>query len=91
VFRRLTRTVVDGVSDTQCGFKFFDRRAVSRALAQCRTSGFAFDVELLRRIQADGGSIVEIPVAWTDDPRSTFRTIPDGVSSFAALAQLWRG
>ena len=65
--------LVPGVHDTQCGFKFFDRDAVSRALTQCRTTGFAFDVELLRRIQADGGSIVEIPVAWTDDPRSTFR------------------
>jgi dolichyl-phosphate beta-glucosyltransferase len=91
VFRRLTRTIVDGISDTQCGFKFFDSHAVSRALAQCRTTGFAFDVELLRQIQADGGSIVEIPVAWTDDPRSTFRVIPDGMSSFAALLQLWRG
>ena len=75
----MTHTLVSGVRDTQCGFKFFDRDAVSRALAQCRTTGFAFDVELLRRIQADGGSIVEIPVAWTDDPRSTFRPIPDGV------------
>ena len=91
VFRRMTRALVDGVSDTQCGFKFFDRHAVSRALAQCRTTGFAFDVELLRLIQADGGSIVEIPVAWTDDPRSTFRPISDGVSSFAALLALRRG
>ena len=91
VFRRMTHTLVSGVHDTQCGFKFFDRDAVSRALTQCRTTGFAFDVELLRRIQADGGSIVEIPVAWTDDPRSTFRPIPDGVASFAALLQLRRG
>jgi hypothetical protein len=91
VFRRMTRAFVDGVSDTQCGFKFFDRHAVSRALAQCRTTGFAFDVELLRLIQADGGSIVEIPVAWTDDPRSTFHPISDGVSSFAALLALRRG
>jgi dolichyl-phosphate beta-glucosyltransferase len=90
VFRRMTRTLVDGVTDTQCGFKFFDRHAVSRALAQCRTTGFAFDVELLRLIQADGGSIVEVPVAWTDDPRSTFRPISDGVSSFAALLALRR-
>ena len=58
---------------------------VSRAIAQCRTTGFAFDVELLRQIQADGGSIVEIPVAWTDAPASTFRADPDGMSSFAAL------
>ena len=91
VFRHLTRTLVHGVSDTQCGFKFFDRHAVSRALAQCRTTGFAFDVELLRLIQAGGGSIVEIPVAWTDDPRSTFRPISDGVPSFAALLALRRG
>jgi glycosyltransferase involved in cell wall biosynthesis len=91
VFRMLTHTLVPGVHDTQCGFKFFDRDAVCRALAQCRTTGFAFDVELLRRIQLDGGSIVEIPVAWSDDPRSTFRPIPDGAASFAALLQLRRG
>jgi len=91
VFRRLTHTRVSGVRDTQCGFKFFEREVVSRSLAQCRTSGFAFDVELLQRIQVDGGSIVEIPVAWTDDPRSTFRPIADGVASFAALLQLGRG
>jgi glycosyltransferase involved in cell wall biosynthesis len=91
VFRRLTHTRVPGVRDTQCGFKFFDRDVVSRALAQCRTTGFAFDVELLQRIRADGGSIAEVPVTWTDDPRSTFRPIADGVPSFAALLQLGRG
>jgi glycosyltransferase involved in cell wall biosynthesis len=91
VFRRMTQTFVTGINDTQCGFKFFDRAAVARALAQCCTTGFAFDVELLRRIQADGGTIVEIPIAWTDDPRSTFRPISDGVASFAALLQLRRG
>ena len=91
VFRRMTQTLVTGVHDTQCGFKFFDRTAVSRALTQCRTTGFAFDVELLRQIQTDGGTIAEIPVAWTDDPRSTFRPIPDGFASFAALMQLRRG
>ena len=91
VFRRVTRSLVDGVHDTQCGFKFFDRRAVSQALAQCRTTGFAFDVELLQRIQADGGSIVELPVCWTDDPRTTFRPLADGVASFSAVLQLRRG
>jgi glycosyltransferase involved in cell wall biosynthesis len=91
LFRRMTHGVVAGVHDTQCGFKFFDRETVSRALAQCRTTGFAFDVELLQRIQADGGSIVEIPVAWTDDPRSTFRPIPDGIACFTALLALRRG
>jgi dolichyl-phosphate beta-glucosyltransferase len=89
-FRLLARTLVHGVHDTQCGFKFFDREAMTRALVQCRTTGFAFDVELLQRIQHDGGSIVEIPVAWTDDARSTFHPVLDGLASFGAVLQMYR-
>lgn len=88
VFRALIRPLVAGVADTQCGFKFFDRAAVQEALAGCRLTGFAFDVELLRRIQDGGGQIVELPVAWSDDGRSTFRPVRDGLASFAAVLQL---
>lgn len=91
VFRQLTRPLVTDVHDTQCGFKFFQRDAVQRALARCTVNGFAFDVELLHQIQADGGRIVEIPVAWTDDVRSSFRLVHDGVKSFASLTALHRG
>jgi len=80
--------MVPGVFDTQCGFKFFERKAVTRALVQCRTSGFAFDVELLQRLQHDGGTIVELPVAWTDGVQSTFRPIRDGLASFGAVFQM---
>ena len=49
-----------GISDTQCGCKFFRRKLVysgkGRAL---RTKGFAFDVELLDRIRKNGGKITE--------------------------------
>jgi dolichyl-phosphate beta-glucosyltransferase len=91
VFRQLTQPMVAGIRDTQCGFKFFQRAAVAAALVQCHTTGFAFDVELLSRIQAAGGSIVEVPVAWTDVPASTFRPLRDGAASFAALLALKRG
>lgn len=89
-FRVLTRAMVPGVSDTQCGFKFFQRYAVTRALVQCRTSGFAFDVELLQRLQYDGGTIVELPVAWTDGVQSTFRPVRDGFATFGAVLQMHR-
>ena len=91
VFRVLTRTMVPGVRDTQCGFKFFERRAVSCALVQCRTSGFAFDVELLQRLQRNGCTIIELPVAWTDGAQTSFRPIRDGLASFGAVLQLQRG
>lgn len=89
-FRVITSSMVHGVCDTQCGFKFFERGAITRAMVQCRTAGFAFDVELLRRLQREGGRIVEIPVAWTDGPGSTFHPIRDGISSFMSLVQMQR-
>ena len=89
-FRMLTKSMVQGVTDTQCGFKFFERDAVTRAMVQCRTSGFAFDVELLQRLQRNGDRIVEIPVAWTDGAESTFHPIRDGIASFASVLQMQR-
>lgn len=87
LFRLAVRGLVPGVQDTQCGFKFFRRDAVQRALARCRVSDFAFDVELLRWIQLAGGRIVELPVCWTDDRRSSLRPMRDGLTAlYSALS-----
>jgi dolichyl-phosphate beta-glucosyltransferase len=88
VFRAVARPLVPGVHDTQCGFKFFDRRAVTPALARCTNSGFAFDVELLRHIHADGLRIAEVPVTWADAPGSTFRSVRDGIAAVAAVCRM---
>ncbi|MCT9869118.1 glycosyltransferase [Paenarthrobacter aurescens] len=87
-FRVLTRSKVKGIQDTQCGFKFFERDALTAAMVQCRSTGFAFDVELLLRLQDNDASIIELPVAWTDGAKSTFRPFQDGVASFASVIQL---
>jgi dolichyl-phosphate beta-glucosyltransferase len=89
-FRLLTRPLLPGVHDTQCGFKFFDRAAVQAALWRCRSTGFAFDVELLRLVRDDGGHIAEIPVTWTDAEGSTLRPVRDGLAAFTAVARLHR-
>ncbi|MEV7606416.1 glycosyltransferase [Paenarthrobacter sp. NPDC089322] len=87
-FRALTRTKVKGIFDTQCGFKFFERDALTTAMVQCRATGFAFDVELLLRLQHQNARIIELPVSWTDGAASTFRPIHDGFASFASVIQL---
>ncbi|MFP3580780.1 glycosyltransferase [Arthrobacter sp. SIMBA_036] len=87
-FRVLTKAKVKGIQDTQCGFKFFERDALTAAMVQCRSTGFAFDVELLLRLQNNEARIVELPVAWTDGAKSTFRPFQDGVASFASVIQL---
>jgi glycosyltransferase involved in cell wall biosynthesis len=89
-FRLLTRSMVKGIRDTQCGFKFFNREAVTHALVACRHTGFAFDVELLRQLQRSRLQIVEIPVAWSDAASSTFHPLRDGLPSFGAVLQMRR-
>ena len=87
-FRLVSHGLVKGVRDTQCGFKLFERDAAVRALVRCRTEGFAFDVELLHRVQRNGGVIVELPIAWTDSPDSRFHPIRDGFPSFSAVLRM---
>ncbi|MCP2335143.1 glycosyltransferase [Actinomadura rupiterrae] len=72
VFNRLTRDLAGGVTDTQCGFKFFDGPLARAAAADLTTSGFAFDVELLMHCARRGAAITAIPVRWRDVPGSTF-------------------
>ena len=91
VFRTLSGALVSGVADTQSGFKFLPRPVVTAALVRTRTTGFAFDVELLHRIQRDGGEVVELPVAWTDRAGSTFHPVRDGIASYRAVLALHGG
>lgn len=61
VVRRAAGT---SISDTQCGAKVFQGAAARLAFADARVNGFAFDVEILRRLLAMGLGVVEYPVNW---------------------------
>ncbi|MDA0139393.1 glycosyltransferase [Solirubrobacter deserti] len=78
VFRSLAGLVVDGIADTQCGFKFFDADAAKALFARSEASGFAFDVEILALARRDGLTITEVPVAWTDIDGSSLNPFVDG-------------
>ncbi|MGH9103313.1 MAG: glycosyltransferase, partial [Acidimicrobiales bacterium] len=80
-FNLISCSLIRGVSDTQCGFKFFEGEVARRLFATTRTAGFSFDVEILAQARADGLSILEVPVVWTDLAGSTLRPIRDGVPS----------
>lgn len=77
-FHRLVRDLVPGVTDTQCGFKFFRREVARAVFTACTCSGFAFDVEVLALAAHHGASVVEVPVEWTAQSGSTFRVLQHG-------------
>lgn len=87
-FRRAVRSLVPGVGDTQCGFKFFASDIAMAAFEPLRTNGFTFDVEVLARAQRLGAVIEEVPVRWIDVPGSTFHPLRHGVRSFTDLHRI---
>jgi hypothetical protein len=89
VFRALARGVVPGVSDTQCGFKFFSGPLARAAARPLRTAGFAFDIELIANCLRLGATLTEIPVRWRDVPGSSFSVWRHSVGSFGDIASIW--
>ncbi|MET7619740.1 glycosyltransferase [Streptomyces sp. NPDC005408] len=88
MFRRLAQLTLPDIADTQCGFKFFDGPLAREVVSGCHIDGFAFDVELLARLSRNGRAIVEVPVAWSDVPGSTFSARRDGLRSMADLLRI---
>ena len=88
-FRSLARRIVPGVSDTQCGFKFFAGPLARAAARPLRTTGFAFDIELIARCQRLGAALTEIPVTWRDVPGSTFSVSRHSAGIARDLAAIW--
>lgn len=70
------------ISDTQCGFKLFTRRAAKQIAAKQRTERFGFDVEQLYIARKLGFTVAEVPVRWDNEENSSV-TLGDGMRAFA--------
>ncbi len=90
MFRAVVNRVLPGLSDTQCGFKFFAGDLVRAVARRLRVDGFAFDVELLRAIADLGVPIKEIPVVWSNKDGSTLRSFRDGTRAAADVLRIAR-
>lgn len=68
-------TGLQGVSDTQCGFKFFPRGIAQNLFALQRVDGYMFDVEILVLARKLGYRIKEVPIRWRDDGDSRLNVV----------------
>ncbi|MDD5145825.1 MAG: glycosyltransferase family 2 protein, partial [Candidatus Pacebacteria bacterium] len=71
-FKLFRKLVIDlwGISDTQCGFKGFTKKAAEDIFPKCKIDRFAFDPEILILAKKFGYKIKEIPVLWKNDLES---------------------
>jgi len=73
----IQRSLVPGVTDTQCGFKAFTAPAARDLFGRARINGWAFDLEVLALARRRGWAIAEVGVSWTDDRRSRVNPLKD--------------
>lgn len=84
------RSGIEGIRDTQCGFKLFRRVIAQELFGYSSINGFGFDLELLYLAQQRGYRIAEVPVNWTDQPGSKVRVFRDGLAMLRELAMIRR-
>jgi dolichyl-phosphate beta-glucosyltransferase len=70
---------IEGIADTQCGFKMFRGDAAREIFSRQRMAGFAFDVEILYLARRMSLSIAEIPVNWVAQPGSKVNLVTDSI------------
>ena len=87
--------LIDGIADTQCGFKLFEHRAAKEIFCRQKVKRFGFDVEALVIAKTLNYKIVEVPVSWFHATESRFRPIRDALRTTIDLVyiklNLWSG
>lgn len=74
--------------DTQCGFKAIRHEAAQRLLPQVQNDHWFFDTELLVLASIQGYRVKEVPVTWTESPRSSVRLWSTILEDLSGLARL---
>lgn len=89
--RVVQAVLLDGIHDTQCGFKLFTAAAADATFQRCRTPGWGFDLEVLGLARRLGCRIAEVPVVWSDDRRSRIRPLRDACRITREFLRIRRG
>lgn len=87
--------VVDGIKDTQCGFKLFRGSCAHDIFSRGKVVGWGFDIEALVIARMLNLKICEVPVIWKDCPGSRLRPFRDAIKTLVELIyiklNIWSG
>jgi dolichyl-phosphate beta-glucosyltransferase len=87
--------LIDGIVDTQCGFKLFPAAIAKEIFSKQRIDRWGFDMEILSIAQGMSIPIREKGVTWRDIPGSRLRPMRDALKTLWELAMikinLWSG
>ncbi len=81
-----------GITDTQCGFKFFRRGVALELFRSQKIDRYMFDVELLSLASLFGYRIKEVPIRWRDDGDSRLDLVSGNIRNVIDIFRIrtWR-
>lgn len=77
--------LLPGITDSQCGFKGFARKAAKDIFSSATVDRWGFDFEILAIGRLRGYRIQEVPVNWLDSAGSRMRPIRGALSTLYEL------
>ena len=87
--------LIDGIKDTQCGFKLFEHNVAKNIFSLQKVKRFGFDMEMIVIATSLDYKIVEVPVSWFNSVESRVRPIKDAIITLKDLfyikINLWSG
>jgi dolichyl-phosphate beta-glucosyltransferase len=82
---------LQGITDTQCGFKFFTRAAAREIFSRQQIDGYMFDVEILVLARRLGYRIQQVPIRWRDDGDSRLALVSGNLRNVVDIFRIRRG
>jgi len=92
-FAVLMHTIVGlpDITDTQCGFKFFTRRAANDIFSRAHIDGYMCDVEFLYLANQLGYRVKEVGIRWSDDGDSRLELVRGNIRNVMDLVRVRTG
>jgi len=84
----VSRLLIKGIKDTQCGFKMFRAAIVPELFGNLHLQGFGFDLEILYLAQKKGLRIKEVAVNWSHVEGSKVDLYRDSLRMFWNIVQI---
>jgi dolichyl-phosphate beta-glucosyltransferase len=78
------------IPDTQCGFKFFQRRVAKDLFLRQKIDGYMFDVEILALAARLGYDIRQVPIRWRDDADSRLQLVAGNIRNVIDIFRIRR-
>lgn len=91
-FYVFVQTVVGlpGITDSQCGFKFFRREMARAVFAKQEIDGYMYDVEILALALRMGARLEQVPVRWRDDADSRLDLVAGNIQNVKDIFRIRR-